>query len=290
MKISIDDIKQFNLIDVFKLNPKSIVQDTMVDGMSFAIIDDVFINPELVVDFLKCFPADSYVGDIEKIYDDGITNLNDLQDKNLYLRPAGLQQKIVGEITVDLAFNLYKFLVEQDFIPPHEAMYEDNFSPWHIQQELSAFNFNTQLYFPNMLSIGGNNKPTVDRFQYMYKIFLSDGVEDGSIDFYKVNSCGRLFTSMNEIMNHATDDEKSQLSTDLNNATYGEDIKIFKPEVDESVFVKFNTIEFKYNRLILHPGSYFYNVNYNSEKETSSRFSLETGYTDYSNQPETNDE
>ncbi len=290
MTISINDIKQFNLVDVFKLNPKSIVQDSMIDGMSFAIIDDIFLNPEGVVDFLKCFPADSYVGDTQKIYNNGVRSLNDLEDKNLYLRPAGLQQKIVGEITVDLAFNLYKFLVEQDFIAPHESMYEDNFSPMHVHQELSSFNFNTQLYFPNMVSIAGNNKPTVDRYQYMYKIFLSDGLEDGNIDFYKVNSCGRLLTSMNEIMNHTTDDEKSQISTDLNNATGGEDIKIFKNECDESTFVKFNSIEFKYNRLILHPGSYFYNVNYDAAKETSCRFSLETGYNDYSNQTETNNE
>lgn len=291
MTISINDIKQFNLVNTFKLNPDSVIDETMIDGMSFIVIDDAFLYPELVVDFLKCFPSDSYVKDIEKIYNDGVTNLNDLEDKNLYLRPPGYQQKIVGDITVDLAFNLYKFLMEQDYVPPHKDMFNDDFSPFDAQGELSSFNFNTQLYYPNMLSIAGNNTPTVDKFQYMFKIFLSDSFGGGNYNFYKVNSCGRLFTSLKEIMNETTEEERSQISTDLNNATCREDIKIFKPEVDESVFVKFHTIEFKYNRLVLNPSSYFYDIDYDAEKETSCRYSLEIGYTDPSLSMETeNDE
>ena len=59
----------------------------------------------------------------------------------------------------------------------------------------------------------------------------------------------------------------------------------YSPEAAFGVFVhnifeKIFSIEFKYNRLVLLPGDYFYDVAYDSTKETNCRFTLETGYTD----------
>lgn len=282
MSINFTDFKRFNLVNIFKLNPKSIIRDSMVDGMSYVTIDNIFQDPENVIEFLKCFPADTYTDDVHEVYNNGVRSVNDLENKNLQMRPAGLQQKIMSEILVDISFNLYKFLVEQDFVTPHELMYEDYFSPFHAQRELSSFNFNTQLYYPGMLSIGGNNRPTVDRFEYMFKIFLSDNIEGGDVNFYKVNSCGKYWSSINDIMNSASDEEKEEISLKLNKSTSSTKIDIYKPECDESVFEKFHTIEYKFNRLILHPGAYFYNVDYDASKEINCRFSLESGFNDYS--------
>lgn len=290
MNVNFTDFKQFNLVNVFRLNADATIQDSMIDGMPYVIIDDIFENPAGVIEFLKCFPADTYTSDVQSVYDDGVRSVDDLQDSNLQMRPAGLQQKIMSEIIIDLSFNLYKFLVEQDFIAPHELMYEDHFSPIHVQNELSAFNFNTQLYYPGMLSVGGNNNPTVDRFEYMFKIFLSDNIEGGDINFYKVNSCDKYWSSINQIMNESTDEEKYKISQDLNNATSGRDIDVYKPRCDETVFEKFHTIEHRFNRLILHPGAYFYSVDYDATKETNCRFSLETGFNDYSKMRKYEDE
>lgn len=281
MSVKFDDFKQFNLVDIFQLNSNSKIQESMVEGMTYIIIDNAFKNPELLVDFLKSLPADTYTQDTHRVYDEGVKTVKDLSDSgNLQIRPPGLQQKVMSEALVDLSFNYYKFLVEQDFIPPHEYMYEDNFSPYDVQSELSGFTSNTQLYYPGMLSVGGNNTPTVDRFQYMFKAFLSDDIEQGEINYYKVNSCDKYWSSVTDIMNNASVQEKEIISSDLNNATSSEAISPFVPVVDKNIFEKIFSIEFKYNRLVLLPGDYFYDVAYDSTKETNCRFTLETGYTD----------
>ena len=281
MSVKFNEFKQFNLVDIFQLNANSQIQESMVDGMTYIIIDDAFKNPELLTDFLRSLPADTYTQDIHRVYDEGVRTVKDLSDSNnLQIRPPGLQQKVMSEILVDLAFNYYKFLVEQDFIPPHEYMYEDNFSPFDVQEELSGFNSNTQLYYPGMLSVGGNNTPTVDRFQYMFKAFLSDDIEGGEINYYKVKSCDKYWSSITEIMTKATNEEKELISHDLNKATSSESISPFVPVVDENVFEKMFSIEFKYNRLVLLPGDYFYDITYDSTKESNCRYTLETGYTD----------
>ena len=282
MKINFNDFKQFNLINIFQLHENALINDSMVDGMMYITIDDAFKDPELLVDFLKCLPADTYTGDIQKIYDEGVRKIEDLDNSNdLQIRPPGLQQKVMSEILIDLSFNYYRFLVEQDLIPPHENMYEDNFSPYMCQSELSGFTTNTQLYYPGMLSVGGNNNPTVDKFQYMFKALLSDDIEDGKINFYKLNCCGKYWSSITQIMNEATDEEKQVISKTLNEVTSGNEIAPFKPKVDD-VFEKFFSIEHKFNRLLVLPGDYFYDVQYDSTKETNCRFSLETGFTDMS--------
>lgn len=277
-----DEIKKFDLREVFQLNAKSIIQDSMIDGMPYVIIDNVLKNPDALLDFLKCFPADSYTTDCHKVYEEGVRDVKGLENPYLYQRPAGLQQRILSEILVDISFNYYKFLVEQDFIPPHEAMYDDNFNPTYVVNELSGFQHNTQLHYPNMLSIGGNNTPTVDRYEYMFKLFLTDGVDNGNINFYKIKYKNRYFSDINEIMNTANDEEKQELSQILNGATTGTEIKPYNLRVDENVFEKYHTIEYKFNRLVLHPGSYFYGVDYNAVTEKNCRYILESGYSDFS--------
>ena len=268
--LTFNDLKSYNFKEIFQVNPDLKIQSHQIDSLDYITVDDFFVYPEKVVDFLKQFPCDDIIHKIQNNY-----KIGDTVDENVF-KPLGIQQLLPNRYFDNLSFNLFSLLSDADFITTKSQEVLENYDKF--SKYITQFVYYTNFYYPNMICINQNHTPHFDQYEYAYNIYLSEDVGGGTA-FYKLKYNNRYYDTIQSIV----EDTQNRVSIGhlLNNykQTDSNIIKEYIPIDDDNVFTKYHLVECKYNRLVLYKGNYWHSAYYNSKEEKNSRYSLASTFT-----------
>lgn len=266
----IEFIKQYDIAEISAINSSMQIQEKNIDGLEYVIIDNFLKNPKDFIDFLKQFPADYTYRLLEQHYES--------KTSCAFIKPPGIQQLLPNSHFQFLSAEIYKILMETNFIPENNSRILKDVEKFSTI--VRSFVYYTNILFPNMVCNKNSELPHIDQFDYSFNIHLNEDV-GGGLSFYKLFVDNNYYSSVEDIVKLTDIEIKSSISDNLNikcNAT--EDIIKYKQFNGDEMFIKYHTIPYKFNRLVLYKGSNWHNIEYDSEIETNIRYSLAGCFTE----------
>lgn len=268
--IKLENIKQYNIKEILTINSDIEIQEKNIDGLNYVVIDNFLKNPNHFIDFLKQFPTDHTYCLLEQHYES--------KETCPFIKPPGIQQLLPNSYFEFLSVEIYKILVETNFIPENNA--ENTRNIQKLSKIIRSFVYYTNIFFPNMVCNKNSELPHIDQFDYSFNIHLNKDV-GGGLSFYKLFFADKYYSSVEDIMKLTDSEIKSSIADNLNvKCAITEDIIKYKQFDGDEMFVKYHTIPYKFNRLVLYKGSNWHNIEYNSQIETNIRYSLAGCFTE----------
>lgn len=254
----LSEIKTYDLFDVFQINPDINIEEIKIEELNYVLIDNFFKKPELVIEFLKCFPVNNSYNYLEKLYEEN--------QQSKFTSQPGIQQLLPNALFEKLSGDFYKLLVDSNYIPENNLEQFNN--PDIFIKIIRSFSWHTNILFPDMVCNKNTNTPHVNQFEYFYTVSLTDNLSE--INFYKLIHDNKFYPNIKSIINIDNPNTKDEIAKKLNKnyMASNELIKFSVFEEDEN-FVNYHSVEQKFNQLLIFRGDNWHNLNYKNNHHYS---------------------
>ena len=257
-------INQFDVHTLMQVN-----QDLdMEDFGDYVIIDNVIANYDDLWPALLQFPADA--SDLVKrlIYEKG--------EKPAFKTPNGLTQLFPNQYFDNWFQELYKILIEAEFVPHQINTYLKN--PEYMSGLCRKGLMLGSLMHDNMIMHKRSTYPSpLSEFEYATELFLGGEDEvnsDDGISFYSFTHGGKEYPDIKSLIDIQESDVQGEIKDILNAfCTVQPDLEPFKVYEGSKYFHETRRIEAKPNRMIIFKGNTWTTSNYSGVGE---RFALRT--------------
>lgn len=265
--IKYEDFKQYNFNHLLAINEDIDIKEHTLNKIKYIVIDNFFKNPYDLINYLKQFPVENYDEHILSTYSFG----DKVESEIPFLKPPGMQQLLPHKYFEFLGFNLYKILIEKNFILDKGNSIHNN--PEKMKSELHKFVYYTNIFYPGMFCLNKNNAPHFDQFEYASNTYLSEEIGGGTA-FYSLKYKDKKYYSVSELYSEEFEVRK-EISELMDNYMKADNIiKPLTPVNEDDVFKLEGIVEYKFNRFILYKGDSWHSVYYDSENELNTRYSL----------------
>lgn len=246
-----------------EINDECKIRQQKFGDLDLIIIDDFLVNPDKTTDNFMNIPFDmgQTVLENESRRDESEGRLN-------FVKPMGENQVIHPNLVHQLMMHVHNFLKECDFIPMNSSEQQ---TPEQFTQMMGTSNWTGNYFYPDMTISTNKQKCHPGNYMFNAQLFLSkeaEGEENG-VTFYTFNYENKVYWTVQNLMQECKDAEERRDIMDLLNYKYvpqPSTQKFEQWEGDEN-FQQVFKVGAKYNRLIIFPGTTWYQVNYDNTNE-----------------------
>ena len=250
-----DQLNQFDLHDLMVVNEQFEIQD-MGD---YVVIDDIFLDPDAVLEGLIKFPSDS-ADEVKRL-------MYQQEETPKFKTPNGITQLLPNQYFDKWFQEVYKLLIEAEYVPHQVNTYLEN--PQYMSSLSRSGLVTSNLLHDNMVMHKRANwpSPLLD-FEYGCQVFLGDVEPENGISFYDLLYDNQRYHSIDDLKELQNKEQVESIKDYLNVfVTVQSELEQYEPYQQTKYYDKRRFIEAKKNRMVIYKSGQWMTDDYNNKGE-----------------------